>query len=304
MRTLFILQICSTPPSQSQRAIDIQCGVAVTAIDNLLKASWDKLQVYSSEQLQKYFAGLFHFSQFVLDVEISIGRFISSEHLDWAGNELARKEFGFISHFRVHLDKFASEFRELQDFGTTGRWIIVEGDAEKAFIERLGELRFNTIYVSGVEKYGGKTNATSTRFKLYVESLKSRGYLVSIQGDRDNSTKNRLEQIANDGLVEKELIFPFSKDFEGGFPPSVLHKALNLTGYDVSLEWLADKMSQPSHPPIIGIVESKIGKQINKIELARSLANVMEYNWRNIFENNGDNEIVKWLTFLRTGDAP
>jgi len=290
-------------PANPNRAKDIQCGVVVNALDNFLKVSWEKLQVYSPEQLENYLKGLFHFSQFILDVEISIGNYINSDYLDWAGNELARKEFGFISHFRVHLDKFSSEFKELEDFRTKGRWLIVEGDAEKAFIERLGELRFNTIYVSGVEKYGGKTNATSVRFRLHVESLKNRGYTVSVQGDRDNSKKNRLEQFVNDGLVEKELTFPFSKDFEGSFPVPVLHHVLQHTGYEVSLEWLSDRLAQNSHPPIIDMVEAKIGQKINKVKLARNLADVMDDNWTEIIQRYQENEIVKWLQFLRTGEA-
>jgi len=290
-------------PANPNRAKDIQCGVVVNALDNFLKVSWKKLQTYTPEQLQNFLKGLFYFSQFILDVEISIGNYINSDYLDWAGNELARKEFGFISHLRVYLDKFSSEFKELEDFRTKGRWLFVEGDAEKAFIERLGELKFNTIYMSGVEKYDGKTNATSVRFRLLIESLKNRGYMVSVEGDRDNSEKNRLEQFVNDRLVEKELTFPFSKDFEGSFPAPVLHHALSHTGYEVPLEWLSDRLAQTSHPPIIDMIETKIGQKINKVNLARNLADVMECNWTEILQRYQENEIVKWLLFLHTGDA-
>lgn len=289
----------STNPN---RARDIQCGVVVTALDNLLLVSWSRLLTYTTEQLQRFFNGLFHFSQFVFDTEITIGNYVDPDHLNWAGEDLARREFGFISHLRVHLDRFASEFRELDDFGSVGRWIVVEGDAEKAFLERLGELRFYTIYVSGVEKYGGKGNATPTRFRLYVESLQNRGYSVAVQGDRDNSKKNRLERFVSDGLIEKDLAFPFPKDFEGSFPPPVLHHALHLSGYDVSLEWLTGIMTRSSHPPVTRKIQSKVGKRVNKVELARRLAEVVSHNWVQIYEKHSSNEIVRWLSFLRTGE--
>ena len=289
--------------SDPNRGKEIQCGVVVNSIDNFLNVSWEKLQTYTPEQLQNYLKGLYYFSQFVFDVEMSIGKFINWDYLAWAGNEIGRFEFGFISHLRVHLDRFSSEFKELDDFKTKGRWLIVEGDAEKAFIERLGELRFNTIYVSGVEKYGGKTNATSVRFRLHVESLKNRGYTISIQGDRDNSKDNRLDQFVDDGLIEKGLTFPFSKDFEGSFPAPVLQLALHITGIEVSQEWLTERLAKSSHSPIIDMIETKIGQKINKVELARTLADIMNRNWSQILQRYQENEIVKWLLFLRTGEA-
>ncbi len=98
-------------PSNPHRGKEIQCGVVVTALDNLLLVSWAKLLTYDAEQLQNYFDGLFYFVQFVYDTEVTIGNYLSREYLDWAGEDLARKNFGFIAHLRVHLDKFASAFK-------------------------------------------------------------------------------------------------------------------------------------------------------------------------------------------------
>ena len=232
---------------------------------------------------------------------MTIGHYIDSDYLNWMGKDLARREFGFISHLRVYLDRFVSEFKELEEFRARGIWVAVEGQTEKSFLERLRELGFYTIYLSGVETYHGKGNATPTKFRLYVKSLQERGYSVVVQGDTDGSKKHRLERFATEGLVSASAIFSFPKDFEGSFPPKILHYALQLAGYNVPLEWLEKVMSRPSHPPIIRIIESKVGQPINKVRLGKYLAEIIAYNWGKIYDKYKDNEIVRWLFFLRTG---
>ncbi len=283
------------------KAKDIQCGVVVTTLDNFLLMSWGKILSYTSDQLEDFFAGLYHFSQFILDTELTIGSYLNRDYLEAIGEEQARGAFGFISHLRVHLDKFATEFKNLGDFDTMGRWVVVEGEAEEAFLKRLGDLRFYYYDLSGVDNYGGKGNAKTSKFKLYIKDLHRRGYSVSLQGDKDGSKKNQLEQLANAGLVDKTLIFPFSKDFEGSFPVSILHLALQHSGYEVDINWLTTVMAHSTSPAIIRIVEEKLGTEINKVDLARILANIVYDKWSDIYNEHKDSEIVKWLLFLRTG---
>jgi hypothetical protein len=82
------------------------------------------------------------------------------------------------------------------------------------------------MYVSRIEDYSGKGNVKSNKFKIYITSIQKRGYSVAFQGDRNGGKKDRFKNLVNDGLVDNESVFLFSKDFEGSFPPIVLHYAL------------------------------------------------------------------------------
>lgn len=290
-------------PNDPKRGKQIQCGVVLTVLKNFLAVSWERLPTYSPTQLQNFFDGLYYFVQFIYEAEVAIGNLLNDEYLDWAGSDLARKNFGFIAHLRAHIDKFAGEFRELNDYGTLGRWFSVEGEAEQEFIERLGELKFYTAYVGGVENYGGKGNAKPSKLSLYLNSLKNRGYSVAIQGDMDSGKTNRLDALIAENLVERELTFPFSKDFEGSFPPPVLHKALSLSGYDIPLERLTNAMERKGEnvEPIAVFIEKVTSQKISKVKLARNLAEVVASNWSKIIELYPNSEIIKWLEFLRAG---
>ena len=119
----------------------------------------------------------------------------------------------------------------------------------------------------------------------------------------DSGKKDRLDALIAENLVERELTFPFSKDFEGSFPPPVLHKALSLSGYDIPLERLTNAMERKGGnvEPIVVFVEKVLSQKISKVELASNLAEVVASNWSKIIELYPNSEIIKWLEFLRAG---
>ena len=287
-------------PDYPDRAREIQCGVVVTVLDNFPLASWNRLHSYNQEELRHFFDGLFCFVQFVREAEVQIGNYMDLDQIHYWGEEHVPRFFGYVSHLRVFLDGFASEFQHLPEFDTAGKWLSVEGDAEEEFLRRLVELRFFTNYVGGIEDYGGKGNLKPSKFQLYAGNLKSRGYSLRLQGEKDGSERNPLDKVVREGIVEKKATFAFSKDFEGAFPPEVLWKALQIAGCEVPIEWLRQTMSLPPSEPITKTLAARTGRPVHKVELARVLADIVSDNWAKLYRTHPRNEIVRWLLSLRS----
>ena len=260
--------------------------------------SWEKLLTYDAEERQHFLDGLFYYVRFISDAEISIGGYTDRDQLEWWGPEFARRIFAIIARLRVDLDQFAAEFATLEDFAAGSLWVLVEGKSEKEFLKRLVELRF-ILHIGGVESYGGKGNAKLN--KLYITSLRRRGYTVVLQGDRHGGKRDRLAPFVSARLVEPGMAFLFSTDFEGSFPPRVLCAGLLHAGYRVDARWLYGVMSRPQSTPVVGIIEDKLKQPIDKVKLARSLAEVISSWQADIYRHCLDNEIVQWVYLLRFG---
>ena len=173
-----------------RRAREIQCGVVLNVLDNFLTVSWSHITKYDKEHLHFFFNGLYYFTRFVYESERTIGDYLECDYLDWAGDELSLKTFGYVSHLRTYLDNFAKAFKKLEEFSTVGKWIVVEGESEKVFIERLGELGFFTSYVSKVEHYGGKGN-DSTEKRFLPSSKRQKFNIIASCSEKTQNTSNQ-----------------------------------------------------------------------------------------------------------------
>ncbi len=288
-------------PRYPEKALEIRCGVAVEALGNFLLVSWEKLLAYESDKLERFFRGLYHFIDFVYHVEVMIGNLIDRDHLNWAGTDLGRRTFGYFPRFRGSLDSFAAEFQDLWDFYSEETWILVEGPSEVEFFSRLIQLQFLSSDIAKVQPYEGKANSKNN--KVYIRRLQERGYLVAIQGDMDRSATSPLDGLISDGLVNAGMTFRFNKDFEGAFPSAILHKALEICGYEIEEEWLVKLMSKEASGPIVKDIERKLGRSIDKKLLARGLADVIQGNWHLLSKSHKTNEIVSCLMTLQYGRA-
>ena len=287
-------------PTNPRLAREIQCGVAKLALRNFLRVSWQKFGLFDTLQKQHFIDGLYHWTQYVLNTEIDIGSYTDERLVVARGNALTRRIMSYVSLNRRHLEKFAYYFRGLPGFAEAALWVLVEGEAEKEFLERLLELRAIDFRVLGVETYGGKGNAKPK--KLHLDHLEARGLKAVLQSDSDG--KARLERRGLVKVMETKggIFFTFTPDFESVFPPQILHAALEIKGLWVDQGWLAAVMGRGGGK-IVQAIEQKIGTSISKRDLARTLADVVDENWH-IMENDWpDNPITGWITYLKFGEG-
>lgn len=282
------------------RARDIQCGVAKLALRNFLKASWKKLEGFDVGEKQRFIDGLFHWTQYVLNAEIDIGSYTDDRLLSYRGNALNRRIMSYVSTNRRHLERFAYYFRDLSGFAGSPFWALVEGESEKAFLERLLELRTIDHLVLGVETYSGKGNRRLK--KLHLEHLNSRGFKVVLQVDLDG--KKGLEKGGFVEYVQEQggTFFAFQPDFESVFPAPVLHRALELNGVEAPLDWLEGILDLGAGS-VIASVEQRMKVRVSKTALARSLADLVEENLHILNRNWPNNAITQWVEYLRYGEG-
>ncbi|MBD2386399.1 hypothetical protein [Cylindrospermum sp. FACHB-282] len=122
--------------SYTDKAKDIQCGVAVTSLKALITRCISVLQILDSQKLQYFLDAAYHFTQFIYKSELRTGNFISTDHLDYFNN-LVPMAFSQIIDLRNHLTKFSYEMSRFPEFRSRQSILLVEGYSEKVFIERL-----------------------------------------------------------------------------------------------------------------------------------------------------------------------
>ncbi len=279
-----------------------QCGVVVSALDNVLRVYWERLLISSGEQLSDFFSALFHFVNFLWKIELTVGDLSNSEGAKVRGESTVRWNVEYLMHLRYELDSLSFGFRDFVSAGSISIWLLVEGQSEQTFLQRLIDRRFFPSSIYGVNYYGGKSNATSTRLKQLTANLTKRGYRILLQGDADRSKKKPFQDIIKAQVISEDDLFTFSRDFESSFPAPLLKSAFEKLGHDLNLDWLDSIVANPD-ARVIPCVKQKIGQNIDKEALAFQLGNLTPgYYLR--YSKKWEAEIFKWLEFIRSRAYP
>ena len=142
-------------PTNPNRARDIQCGIAVQALHNCLRAWWPRLLEFRPDDAWADFIdALFHFVQFVLDAHLGMGTLINNWNPEWWGPEMAAHLTATPFYLRPYLDHFAFYFQRLPFDSSKFQVVFVEGEAVH-FLQRLQDRRFLS-FVARIEVLGGK----------------------------------------------------------------------------------------------------------------------------------------------------
>lgn len=258
------------------KARDIQCGVAVTALQALINRCMTILESANSEQLQHFLDGAYHFTQFIRKSEIQTGIFLSESNLNYYGT-LVPLAFSQIVDLRQHLTKFSYEMSVFPQFHSRQSVLLVEGQSEKAFIERLKHSRLADFLYITVETYGGKGNRKPTKMQMLLERYSREGYVVYIQGDADGGNpKDTFSRLVDTGILS-ENTFAFKYDFESAIPAFMLYEALIHLGYlkEVTLEAFEEVLDTKF--PVGPVLKDEYSIELDsiKIELAETIADFL-----------------------------
>lgn len=220
----------------SYKKKEIRCGVVVTALSNFIERTFSVALSLNRAQLQHYLDAAFYYAAFVLESEQSIGASLNSDILNWFG-KLVPVHFGHAVRIRDTLNKLGECLRHLPDFNTRRSVLMVEGEAEKAFLEKLRESHSSWFLERLVESYGGRGNRKPKRIAMLLEQYNKLGYGICFQGDADGKGGEQFAPFIAAGQLLKENTFAFRHDFESAVPLPLLGLALAMIGVKFSSPW-------------------------------------------------------------------
>jgi hypothetical protein len=216
-------------PHNPNRARDIHCGVAESALRLFVEKTFPLLPTFTSSQIQNYLDAAFYYAQFILDSEIDIGHLLSREHVEYWLDLGPETLTGFV-RLRELLDALADNLRNLPHLLVVRPVLFVEGETEKAFLEQMRESHSAHFLNLLVEVYGGTGNRRPNRIEMLLVHYVRRGYKVCIQGDADGSSKFIFEALVKRGHVAQDNTFIFAHDFETSVPAHLLFTSLKRLG--------------------------------------------------------------------------
>lgn len=153
-------------PTNEHKKLEIKCGVAEVAIRNFVDRTFEIAERLDASPRQAYLDGSFHLVRYVLESEQTIGNAINSAFLDWLG-KYSPSYFGRLTHLRDTLNSLGQSFRQIPELSSHRALLLVEGWAEKAFLDKLKESHSNWFLDLLVECYDGKGNRKSSESRCF-----------------------------------------------------------------------------------------------------------------------------------------
>jgi len=289
-------------PNNKNRAKDIKCGVATSAIRSLVKYSWEIITAADNEKRQHFLDGAFHFFQFVYNSELRIAIFLDEDILNWY-DTYAPLAFGQVASLRTHLDKFAYHFGNFKMYHTIQSVLLVEGMSEKMFIETLKLSHFAWFTHLMVRTYKGKSNTKLKRIEMLLEHYKKQGYRTYIQGDADGMQQAiPFSSLVKKGLVLSNNSFVFKYDFESSIPPRLLFNSLKIINELIGVKYNDfHKSVTPASESVISLLKRnlKIDLKPLKVKLAKTIASILNANEWHGNKEFMETELGKFIHFLQ-----
>jgi hypothetical protein len=287
----------------SHRMRDIQCGVVIVSIKNFVHATFPILQGIDGKALQGFLDGAYYFTQFLFDAELRIGSAMDTTYIDYL-EDFAPAFFGRIVHLRDYLNDMSAAFQYIPELHAKRGVLFVEGESEKAFVERLKLSHLAWFIDITVDSYKGKGNRRLARIEMLLEKYASQGYEIFVQGDADGRASDFFNQWIQRYLVRKENTIIFKHDFETAIPHELFFSALQNIGYldGISLKQYILAIGESGGP-----IGDKLRETFNidldaiKVELAKAVAdriNRRGWTWWNN-ENFKETELGRFLLFIR-----
>ena len=222
-------------PDAPHLAEEIRCGVAAMVLKTMVSDSFDLISHGDAAQAQAILDGSFHITNFVLDAEQLIGMFVDDgQRRFWSGN--FRGVGSVILRLRDHLNRAASLAKADEVLGRATPVLLVEGESEARFLDRLSLSPLAAIRELDVQVYGGRDRRGTRQMGLLVDQLTRKGYVVYLQGDKDGNSSDNASHLEN--RVPGDRRFMFDWDFETAVPANLLFAALRRLGQlqDVALD--------------------------------------------------------------------
>lgn len=263
-------------PVNPHKKLEIKCGVCETAIRNFVSLTFAVACSLPPRLRQNYLDGAFYFCKFVLEAEQSVGGAIDTDYLNWLG-EYAPALFGRFAQLRDTLNDLARCFRDIPAFHASRSLLLVEGWAEKAFLDKLRESHFAYYLDRMVECYDGKGNRKSKRISMLLRKYLDIGYTIYAQGDADGKPEEIFKGLIDAGDLKKEHTFTFRYDFETAIPLPLLIRGMDRIGIPISFQPHELKKAMSASASVNDVLRKQfaIDLERHKIDLATAVSEIL-----------------------------
>jgi hypothetical protein len=282
---------------------EIPCGVKSTFIKNFIKLAFPVLLSADEEQQEKLLGAAYYLSEYVIDSEVQIGMLLNDNTLEWLG-EYAPNFFGRLVHLRETLNKAGQMLAFVPNLYDRKPILLVEGQSEKIFLDKLRESHFSWFTDVRVEVYGGTGNAHPRRIQMRLEKYIEDGYVCYMQGDRDGKEKETFQKLIKQGAVKEDNVFEFVHDFETSVPPSLFLKVLQNMGHleEVKKEEFSAKIDGSKSTVKLLSEHYRLDIEPLKTEIADELGWVMGKSRFRWYQDEGkfmeNTELGRFLDFV------
>ncbi len=254
-----------------------RCGVARLALSHFLRTAFPALERSETTQRNGLLDAAYHFAQYVFRSEVNVGNFLSTEMVDYYG-ELSHLMASNLKGVRQHLGSFFAHMSGFPEFRLRERMLLVEGQVELRFVERLRSSGNWFPYDLHVVTYEGKSNRNS-RLTLLVKRYEADGYDVFVQGDADGRDKSSIcQQMSTQHGIASKRVFLFTRDFEHAVGPKLMAAGIARL-LDLAVDHFEPISSALERGESIADVFSRwaVGQDFseNKVRLAESMAEVL-----------------------------
>ena len=270
-------------PQWEWKKQEILCGVKSDFIKNFVSLTFDEYKTHDKQVHEHLLSGTYYLANYAMDSEQQIGWTLEKEWLKNLG-KYGKDFFGRIVHLRETLNQAAQDLSYIPNLYRRKPILLVEGQSEKAFIDKLKESHNMWFYDLRVEVYGGNGNAHPRRIQMRLDKYIEDGYKCYMQGDKDGKDQNIFNRLITQKVVEEQNTFLFKFDFESSIPHKLLFNVLQrlelLTDIDES-DFLNKVNSSES---ICKQLKTKFSTDIEpyKVQLADELGwffNNHEFHW-------------------------
>lgn len=289
-------------PYNSYKKQEIKCGVVETAIKNHIKATFELLQKLNHDQIQDYLDGAYYTAKFIQQAEVFIGNYLDEDIINYFGT-YAPLAFGQVCKLRDGLNLLGHHLSKIPEFHVEKGVLLVEGESEKSFLEKMKRSSLYTFLNLITETYSGTGNRRTSRIEMLLDKYKKDGYKVFIQGDADGKNNNIFSDLISKGKIAEGNEFLFKYDFESAIPLKWLFYILKKQG-DLSNicenEFL--KKIEGYEGSVCKFLSDSYGLGINsqkKIKIAEDLAELMSSSeiWLQN-EEFDETELGKFMKFI------
>lgn len=213
-------------PKWDWKKKEILCGVKSDFIKNFVALTFDEYAGASKEQQENLLSATYHLTEYVIMSEQQIGWALEDNWLDNLG-EYGKSFMTNLVHLREKLTLAAQDLSHFPKLYHQKPILLVEGQSEKAFLDKLRESHNSWFMDLRTEVYGGNGNAHPRRIQMRLEKYVEDGYVCYMQGDKDGKDKGSFDKLIKQGTVEEKNTFLFVHDFESSIPKPLLLKVLH-----------------------------------------------------------------------------
>ncbi|MGS1125672.1 hypothetical protein ACVCL3_01610 [Rhodanobacter sp. UC4437_H4] len=259
-------------PVNPLKKLEIRCGVAEAVIRNFLKQTESIAQGLEPNALQAYLDGAYYLTKFTQEAEQRIGMVMNPDVLDWWG-AYAPRLFGNLTEIRDTLNSVAQNLKGVPELSSERSLFLVEGWAEKAFLDKLRESHSTWFSDLMVECYDGSGNRRSKRIAMLLGKYIDLGYTIFIQGDADGKPEEIFKGLVDAGKLKRENTFIFAHDFETSIPLDIFIEIIDRIGVQINFDRDLLKKSLAEKPrSIIRVLQENFGVDLNAKKMGIAVA--------------------------------